>query len=96
MTIKPLNRTKGVLSSAHSPHHRPKLNIQVVKKKLNLKNQEIFLVEGFLIPNPRTKILPDKFYHLRKKIENNNKKVQSNLMIKHSKKLKNFIRTLFQ
>ena len=32
-------------------------NSQVVKKKLNLKSQEILLVEVFLVHNSRTKIL---------------------------------------
>ena len=32
----------------------------VIKKKFNFKNQEILLVEAFLVHNSRTKIFPDK------------------------------------
>ena len=34
-------------------------NSQVVKKKLNLKNQGKLLVEAFLIHNSKTKMFPD-------------------------------------
>ena len=34
-------------------------NSQVVKKKLNLKNQGVLLVEAFLVNNSRNKIFPD-------------------------------------
>ena len=49
MTITPINRTKGVLSSAHSPHGITSSikTVKMVKKKLKLKNQEILLVETF-------------------------------------------------
>ena len=67
MTIKSINRTKGLLSSVHSPQaitHSTKKNqsSQAVKMKLNLKNQEILLVESFNVHNSRTKILSDMLF----------------------------------
>ena len=70
-------------------------NSQVVKKKLNLKNQDILLVEAFLVHNSRTKILPDMPFSQNDSPEQYLKKhFQRNLMIKHLKKFKNFITTL--
>ena len=42
-------------------HHLQKIiqNSQVVKKRLDLKNNEIILVMAFLVHYSRTKILPD-------------------------------------
>ena len=62
MTNKPRNRMKGVLSSSwyYIINQEIIQNSQVVKKKLNLKNQEILLVEVFLVQNSRTKIFPDE------------------------------------
>ena len=57
MAIKLIKRTKGVLSSAHSPHGITS-SIKIVKK-LDLKNEEILLVEAFLVHNSWTKIFPD-------------------------------------
>ena len=64
MTITPINRTKGVLLSAHSPHGITSSikTLKMVTKKLKLKNQEILLVETFLVHNSRTKIFPDMLF----------------------------------
>ena len=37
-------------------------NSQVVKKKLNLKNQGILLVEAFLVYNSKTTMFPDMLF----------------------------------
>ena len=44
-------------------HYRPIVqNSQAIKKKLNLKNQEILLVEAFLVHKSRTKIFPEMLF----------------------------------
>ena len=95
MTIKPINRTKGVLSPANSSviiwyyilNQTMIQNSQVVKKKL---------VEAILVHNSRTKMFPDMSFlqndTLEQYLKNN---FQRNLMIKLSRKLLNFIGLLF-
>ena len=69
----------------------------MVKKKLNLKNQEILLVEEFLVHNSRTIIFPDMPFLQNDGPEQYLKShYQKNLIINLSKKLENFIWLLFQ
>ena len=66
MTIKPTNRIKGVLSSEHSPNDTisstKKKSKQPSQEELNLKKQDILLVEAFAVHNARTRIIPDMPY----------------------------------
>ena len=60
MTIKPTEEQRGYyflhIHSLHGLTSSTK-KCQVIKKKLNLKNQEIILAEAFLVHNPKTQIL---------------------------------------
>ena len=69
----------------------------MVKKKLNLKNQEIILVEAFLVHNSKTRIFSDMPFSQNdspERIKKNTFPEKSN--DKTFKKLKNLIGPLLQ
>ena len=98
MTIKPIRTIRGTIiytfvSWYYIINQKIIQNSKVIKKKLNLKNQGILSIEAWFI---RKKFFNDRHFSQNNDSEQYLKKQsQRNLMIKLSKKLKNFIEPLF-